>query len=59
VATLAYGCGGDAISGPGQSALSGTLSLQDVWGNNLDDFSGVTVNVDGLAASAVTDKAGA
>jgi len=59
VATLAYGCGGDAINGPGQSALSGTLSLQDVWGNNLDDFSGVTVSVDGLAARAVTDKAGA
>lgn len=58
LATLTYGCGGDAMSGPGQSTLSGSLLLQDVWGNNLDDFSGVTVNVDGLGASAVTDKNG-
>jgi hypothetical protein len=55
---LTLSCGRDSISGPSGTALSGTVALQDAWGNDLDDFSGVAVSVGGLSLKAVTDKNG-
>jgi hypothetical protein len=58
-AVLAQACGRDGISGPTGVALSGSAVLQDAWGNELDDFSGVAISVDGLSLQTVTDKSGA
>jgi hypothetical protein len=57
-AILALACGRDSISGPSGATLSGSVALQDAWGNDLDDFSGVKVSVDGSSLQAVTDKSG-
>jgi hypothetical protein len=56
---LALACGRDSIAGPRGTALSGTVALQDAWGNDLNDFSGVAVSIDGLSLHATTDKNGA
>jgi hypothetical protein len=58
ITILTVSCGSDSISGPSRTALSGTVVLQDAWGNDLDDFSGVAVTVDGLSLTAVSDKDG-
>ena len=58
ISILTLSCGRDSITNPSGTALSGTVSLQDAWGNDLDDFSGVTVSVGGLSLKAVTDKNG-
>jgi hypothetical protein len=50
-------CSGDATS-PRTGTLTGTVVLQDSWATTLADFSGVTVSVDGLSLSAVSDTAG-
>jgi hypothetical protein len=39
--------------------ISGTVVLFDAWATRLDDFSGVTVTIDGSASSATTDATGA
>lgn len=57
--TLSLACSRDGISGPAGVALSGTVQLQDAWGNDLDDFSGVAISLDGALTQAVTDKDGA
>ena len=51
------GCSVDATS-PRTGTLTGTVVLQDSWATTLPDFSGVTVSVDGLSLSAVSDTAG-
>lgn len=56
---FALACGRDTISGPRGTALSGTVGLQDAWGNDLADSSGVAVSLDGLSLHAVTGKNGA
>jgi hypothetical protein len=56
-ALTAEACSGDATS-PRTGTLTGNVVLQDSWATTLGDFSGVTVNVDGLSLSAVTDTAG-
>jgi hypothetical protein len=53
----ASGCSDTA--GPSRGTLSGTVVLADAWASRLDDFSGVTVTLDGLSTGAVTDAAGA
>lgn len=58
-AILVQACGSDAVDAPTGGFLSGTVQLQDAWGNDLPDFSGVAVTVDGGSAQAVTDKSGA
>lgn len=55
--TLLQACGGDA-TGPMHGTLVGNVSLQDTFGNDLDDFSGVAVTVDGTPGQSVTDKSG-
>ena len=55
--TLVQGCGSDA-TGPKRGTLSGNVLLQDTFGNELDDFSGVAVTVDGTPGQSVTDKSG-
>jgi len=55
-ALLTQACG-DATS-PRTGTLTGTVVLQDSWATTLKDFSGVTVGVDGLPMTAVTDTAG-
>lgn len=57
--TLSQACSRDGISGPAGVALSGNVHLQDAWGNDLDDFSGVAISLDGALTQAVTDKGGA
>jgi hypothetical protein len=49
----------DAIEAPAGVPLSGSVVLQDTWGNNLLDYSGVTVSIDGTSAHATTDRDGA
>lgn len=56
---LVQACGSDAITAPNGVPLSGSVTLQDTWGNNLLDYSGVEVSIDGLSAHATTDKDGA
>jgi hypothetical protein len=56
-ALVTQACGGDTTS-PRTGTLTGTVVLQDSWAATLPDFSGVTVSVDGLSLSAVTDTAG-
>lgn len=58
ISILTLSCGSDSISGPSGTALSGTVALQDAWGNDLADFSGVTVSVGGSSLQAVTDENG-
>jgi hypothetical protein len=58
-AMLLQACGSDAVEAPTGVALSGSVALQDAWANDLGDYSGVAVSVDGLSAHAVTDKSGA
>jgi hypothetical protein len=55
---LAQACGSDSINGTSRGSLSGTVALQDTWGNDLADNSGVEVTVDGTTSRAVTDNAG-
>src|SRR5215831_8965683 len=57
VALFAQACSGDATA-PRKGALTGTVVLQDSWATTLGDFSGVTVSIDGLTLSAVSDPAG-
>ena len=57
-AILLQACGSDAVNAPTGVPLSGSVVLQDTWGNNLLDYSGVVVSVDGLSAQAVTDRDG-
>ena len=47
----------DSVS-PSKGTLTGTLVLQDSWGNRLDDFSNASISVDGVSATATTDAAG-
>lgn len=53
-----HACGGDTVS-PDPATVSGTVLLQDAWGNFPNDFSGIDVAVDGFATHATTDKSGA
>jgi hypothetical protein len=59
VAILSMSCGRDSISGPSGTTLFGSVALQDAWGNELDDSSGVVVSIDGLSLKTVTEKNGA
>lgn len=43
---------------PHRVTLSGNVVLFDAWASRLDDFSGVTVTIDGSAASTETDATG-
>ncbi len=56
-APLALACH-DNVS-PSRGTLTGTVVLQDSWGNRLDDFSGAAITVDGVSTTAITDAAGA
>lgn len=58
-ALLAQACGGDNVNAPSPATLSGTVVLQDAWGNPFDDLSGVDVAVSGASAHATTDRSGA
>ncbi len=44
---------------PSRGTLTGTVVLMDAWASRLDDFSGVTVALDGRSTGVVTDAAGA
>ena len=44
---------------PQRVPISGTVVLFDAWASRLDDFSGVTVTIDGSTSSATTDATGA
>jgi hypothetical protein len=57
-ATIAASACSDSTA-PRQVPLSGTVVLFDAWASRLDDFSGVTVTIDGSVASATTDATGA
>jgi hypothetical protein len=56
-AALAAGC--HDMASPSTGTLSGTVALQDSWANRLNDFSGVTVTLDGRTTGATTDPTGA
>lgn len=56
---LLQACGSAAVDAPNGVPLSGSVVLQDTWGNNLLDYSGVEVSIDGLSAHATTDTDGA
>jgi len=55
-AILLQACGSDAVDAPTGVPLSGSLVLQDTWGSNLLDYSGVEVSLDGLSVHAATNK---
>jgi len=56
-ATAASACSDSTA--PRRVPISGTVVLFDAWASRLDDFSGVTVTVDGTSSSATTDATGA
>jgi hypothetical protein len=57
--TFALACGRDSLSGPNGATLTGSVELQDTWGNDLTDFSGIDVGIDGLSLHGVTGANGA
>lgn len=55
---LASACS-DSTSPTATVRLTGSVVLFDAWASRLDDFSGVTVTVDGSGSRATTDATGA
>src|SRR5689334_10032049 len=47
------------ITTTGTARIRGSAALQDAWGNDLADRSGVAVTVDGESSRATTDASGA
>ena len=47
------------MNSPSPATLSGTVILQDAWGNIFADPSGVDVVVNGVSTHAATDQSGA
>jgi hypothetical protein len=58
IGLVSLACGADSVS-PNPATISGTVVLQDAWGNVFADRSGVDVAVTGFSRHATTDNVGA